>query len=149
MNIATVATRRRLWRRRAGRMGDDRGSASGWAIGTMAVGLLLAALLFDGAAAMTAKADAWSTAQQAARRGADQLDLATLRGSGEVLIDPAAAETAAADWLTQAGVTGTVDATVEQVTVTVTVTEPTILLPAIGIDEYTLTATATAEAIQT
>jgi hypothetical protein len=115
----------------------------------MAVGLLLAGLLFDGAAAMTAKADAWSVAQQAARRGADQLDLATLRATGEVLIDPAAAEDAASDWLAQAGISGTVDATTEQVNVTVTVTEATVLLSAVGVDEYTLSATATAEAIQT
>jgi hypothetical protein len=130
-------------------VGEDRGSASGWAIGTMAVGLLLAALLFDSGAAMTAKADAWSTAQQAARRGADQLDLAVLRTTGEVLIDPAAAESAAADWLAQAGVTGSVSATVEQVSVTVTVTEQTVLLSAVGITSYDLSATATAEAIQT
>lgn len=147
MNTALAVVGR--WRRRAGRLGDDRGSAAGWAIGTIAVGLLLAGLLFDGAAAMTAKADAWSTAQQAARRGADQLDLATLRTSGEVLIDPAAAESAAAQWLAQAGVAGTVVATVEQVSVTVTVTEATVLLSAVGLDEYTLSATATAEAIQT
>ncbi|MPZ12714.1 MAG: hypothetical protein GEU89_21320 [Kiloniellaceae bacterium] len=118
-------------------------------MGTMAVGLLMAALLFDGGAAMTAKADAWSTAQQAARAGADQLDLAVLRTTGEVLIDPAAAESAAADWLAQAGVTGTVSATVEQVSVTVTVTEATVLLSAVGITSYDLSATATAEAIQT
>lgn len=148
MNTTTVAGCRRL-RRAAGRVGSDRGSASGWAIGTMAVGLLLAALLFDGGQAMTAKADAWSVAQQAARRGADQLDLATLRGSGEVRINPAAAEDAASDWLTQAGVTGSVSATVEQVTVTVTVTEQPVLLSAVGVDRYTLSATATAEAIQT
>lgn len=146
--MTTVATGRRL-RRRARRLSDDRGSAAGWAIGTMAVGLLLAGLLFDGAAAMTAKAQAWTVAQQAARRGADQLDLATLRATGEVLIDPTAAEDAAADWLAQAGISGSVAATAEQVTVTVTVTEATVLLSAVGVDEYTLSATATAEAIQT
>ena len=145
----TVASRRRLRRRAARWVGDDRGSASGWAIGTMAVGLLLAGLLFDGAAAMTAKAQAWSVAQQAARRGADQLDLAVLRTTGEVLIDPAAAEDAAADWLARAGMSGRVEATAEQVSVTVTVTEATVLLSAVGVDEYTLSATATADAIQT
>lgn len=133
----------------AKRVGDDRGSASGWAIGTMVVGLLLAALLFDGGAAMTVKADAWSIAQQAARRGADQLDLAVLRSTGEVLIDPAAAEDAAAEWLAQAGASGSVSATIEQVSVTVTVTGQTVLLSAVGINSYDLSATATAEAIQT
>jgi len=132
----------------AGRRGD-RGSASGWAIGTMMVGLLLAALLFDGAAAMTAKASALQVAQQAARAGADQIDLAALRNTGQLQLDPAAAQAAALAWLEQAGATGTATATTEQVAVTVTVTQPTVLLGAVGITTFTLSATATAEALQT
>lgn len=126
----------------------DRGSATGWALGTMLVGLLLTGLVFDGAAAMTAKASALHTAQQAARAGADQLDLATLRTTGQVQLDRAAAEAAAADWLEQVGAGGTVSATADQVTVTVTTTGSTVLLTVVGITTYQLSATATAEAIQ-
>jgi Flp pilus assembly protein TadG len=114
----------------------------------MFVGLLLAGLVFDGGAAMTTKASALSVAQQAARAGADQLDLATLRATGEVHLDPAAAEQAAASWLAQAGQTGTIAATTEQVTVTVTATGSAVLLSVVGITSYELSATATAEAVQ-
>lgn len=129
-------------------IGDDRGSATGWALGTMFVGLLLAGLLFDGGAAMTTKASALSVAQQAARAGADQLDLTVLRTTGQLQLDPPAAEQAAAAWLAQAGESGTVTATTAQVTVTVTTTGSTVLLAIVGITDYELSATATAEAIQ-
>lgn len=143
-----TATAGHTWRRLRRRIHGDRGSASGWALGTMLVGLLLAGLIFDGGAAMTTKASALSVAQQAARAGADQLDLATLRTTGEVQLDPAAAEQAAATWLAQAGVAGSVSATTEQVTVTVTTTGSAVLLSIVGITSYELSATATAEAIQ-
>jgi hypothetical protein len=114
----------------------------------MMVGLLLAALLFDVAAAMSAKASTLQVAQQAARAGADQLDLVTLRTTGQTRLDPAAAQTAAEQWLDQAGAAGTATATTEQVTVTVTVTQPTVLLAAVGVATFTLSATATAQPVQ-
>jgi hypothetical protein len=134
--------------RRAGlaaRLRADRGSATGWAIGTILVGLLIVALVFDGAAAMTARATALDTAQQTARAGADQLDLALLREQGVVAIDPAAAQDVAQQWLENAGVEGAVDATAADVTVTVTVTQPTVLLAVVGIPTFTITAAATAQ----
>lgn len=127
----------------------DRGSATGWAIAVMAIGLLLAGLLFDGGTAMAAKASALNLAQQAARAGADQLDLIALRTTGEVRLEPAAAQDAAAAWLAQADAEGTVSATTDAVTVTVTVEQPAVMLTMVGISTYQLSATATAEAIQT
>src|SRR5690554_137099 len=100
------------------RMGHDRGSATPWGLGLVVIGLLAAGLVFDGGSAMATKVDAWHTAQQAARRGADQLDLVLLRTTGTVQLDPPAAEAAAHQWLAQAGVDGTVVATPAQVTVT-------------------------------
>jgi hypothetical protein len=129
----------------AARLGADRGSATGWAIGTILVGLLIVALVFDGAAAMTARATALDVAQQAARAGADQLDLALLREQGVVAIDPAAAQATAQQWLQNAGVEGAVNATAAQVEVTVTLTQPTVLLAVVGIPTFTITAAATAE----
>ena len=144
MNHATVTAASPGPPGRRARLRADRGSATGWAIGTVMVGLLLVALVFDGAAAMTSKATALDTAQQAARAGADQLDLAQLRASGQVAIDPAAAHDAAGRWLHQAGAQGTVAAAPAQVEVTVTVTRPTVLLASVGIPAFTMTATATA-----
>ena len=135
-----------LARRVVARGGVDRGSATGWAIGVMLVGLLLTALVFDGAQAMTAKAHGLDAAQQAARAGADQIDLVVLRDTGAVQLDPPAAEAAAHEWLQRAGITGTATATTDEITVTVTMTESALLLAAVGINTYTLTATGTAEA---
>jgi len=127
------------------RMGHDRGSATPWGLGLVVIGLLAAGLVFDGGAAMATKVDAWNIAQQAARRGADQLDLVLLRTTGTVQLDPPAAEAAAHQWLAQAGVDGTVVATPAQVTVTVTTSSTAVLLAAVGVNTYTITATATAE----
>jgi hypothetical protein len=132
----------RRWTWLAARLRADRGSATGWAIGTIVVGLLIVALVFDGAATMTARATALDVAQQAARAGADQLDLALLREQGVVAIDPAAAQDVAQQWLQSAGVEGTVNATAADVTVTVTLTRPTVLLAAVGIPTFTMTAAA-------
>ena len=129
----------------AARLRADRGSATGWAIGTIIVGLLIVALVFDGAAAMTARATALDVAQQAARAGADQLDLALLREQAVVAIDPAAAQDAAQQWLHNADAEGAVNATAADVTVTVTVIQPTVLLAVVGIPTFTITAAATAE----
>ena len=129
----------------ATRLRADRGSATGWAIGTIIVGLLIVALVFDGAAAMTARATALDVAQQAARAGADQLDLALLREQGVVAIDPAAAQATAQQWLHNADAEGAANATPSEVTVTVTVTQPTVLLAAVGIPMFTITAAATAQ----
>jgi hypothetical protein len=123
----------------------DRGSATGWAIGTILVGFLIVALVFDGAAAMTARASALDTAQQAARAGADQLDLALLREQGVVAVDPAAAQSVAEQWLNNADAEGAVNATAAEVAVTVTVTQPTVLLATVGIPTFTMTAVATAQ----
>jgi hypothetical protein len=129
----------------AARLRADRGSATGWAIGTILVGLLIVALVFDGAAAMTARATALDVAQQAARAGAGQLDLALLREQGVVAIDPAAAQVTAEQWLHNADAEGAVSATAADVTVTVTVTQPTVLLAVVGIPTFTITAAAAAQ----
>ena len=123
----------------------DRGSATPWALGGVVMGLLAAGLVFDGGGAMAAKVEAWDVAQQAARSGADEIDLATLRTTGNVQLDPVAAQAAAYEWLARAGAEGTVVATTDQVTVTVTTTAPTVLLAAVGINTYTVSATGAAE----
>jgi Flp pilus assembly protein TadG len=132
-------------RRTTRRTRDDRGSATAWALGLVVIGLLAAGLVFDGGNAMAAKLEAWHVAQQAARAGADQIDLVLLRTTGTVAIDPPAAEAAARQWLAQAGVDGTVTVTPEQVSVTVTTNTSAVLLAAVGIGSYTVSASGAAE----
>lgn len=132
--------------RRARQRGDE-GSATGWALLIATVALLMAAVILDGGNAMAARVHALDLAQEAARAGANQLDLTELRTTGQLRLDPAAARAAAQDFLTSVHSTGTVTATTVQVTVTVTRAQPTMLLSAVGIDSITVKATATATPI--
>ncbi|MEU7922996.1 pilus assembly protein TadG-related protein [Micromonospora zamorensis] len=126
---------------------EDRGSGIGWAAGMFLVGMLAAALIIDGGAAMTMRVDARHVAQQAARAGADRIDLLLLRTAGTVQLDPVLAEAAATEYLAQVRATGTVSATTTLVTVTVTKIGPTPLLAAIGITTVTVSTTERAEPV--
>jgi Flp pilus assembly protein TadG len=128
------------------RPGTHRDRGSGTAIGMFIifVVLVLSATLLETGNSMRASSHATDVAQEAARAGADKLDLAALRAGAPPRIDPAAAETAAMAYLRQVGETGSVDATAAAVTVTVTITRSRVLLPLIGIKTITVTSTATA-----
>ena len=123
--------------------GDD-GAATVWALGVVLVVALLAGAVLDGGNAMAARVQALDVAQQAARAGANQLDLAALRNQGLVRLNPAAAQAAAQAFLAQAGATGSAQATVTQVSVTVTRNQPTLLLQAVGVGVISVKATASA-----
>ena len=131
-------------RRRGRRLRGDHGSATVWAIGIVAVVALLSGAVLDGGNAMATRVQALDIAQEAARAGANQLDLSALRNQGLVRLDPVAAQAAAEAFLRQAGATGTATATIAEVTVTVTRSQPTLVLQAIGVDSIGVTATATA-----
>jgi len=137
---ALSRARRRLRRATAG----DRGSATAFGLFLIVVVLVLAGVMVEAGNAMSARGHATDIAQQAARAGADELDLAALRTTGVVRIDPAAARTAATAFLAQVGERGTVTVTTTEVAVTVTVTRPGILVPLLGIETITVEATATA-----
>lgn len=132
------------WARLTDRMRGDRGSGTVWAIGVVAVVALLAGAVLDGGNAMAARVAALDVAQQAARAGANQLDLAALREHGVVRLDLVAAQAAATTFLAQAGATGTATATTTEVVVTITRSQPTKLLRAIGVNSIAMTATASA-----
>lgn len=125
-------------------LASDRGSMSLLfviaALGIMA----LIGLIYDGGRAEASRSEAVAVASEAARAGAMQLDLAYLRATGITRLDPTAAEAAAADWIAAAGQRGTIEATTEAVTVTVTIDHPTKLLGLIGIQTITVDAEAVA-----
>jgi Flp pilus assembly protein TadG len=122
----------------------DEGSATVLGLFLVVVVLVLAGALIEAGNAMAARGHATAVAQQAARAGADKLDLTALREQGVVRVDPAAAQAAATAYLATLGETGTVTATPTQVTVTVTVTRPGILVALLGKQTVTVTGTATA-----
>lgn len=110
---------------------------------------LLAGLLVDGGLAIHARQRAADMAEQAARAGANQIDEAALRATGEPVIDTGRACRAAADLLGEFGtpVDGApgCSATAEEVSVTVTIrVELQLLSIAPGFDDFTITSTASA-----
>jgi Flp pilus assembly protein TadG len=114
----------------------------GFGLAAVFVAVLFAGVVLDGGTAMATRVQALDIAQQAARAGANQLDLTALREHGQTVLDPAAAQDAATAFLAQADAPGTVSATLTEVTVTVTRSQPTTLLQLIGKSSIAMTATA-------
>lgn len=128
------------------RLGDERGQVTAM-VAVLAVALLaLGALVFDGGQILTARREANNLARQAARAGAQELDVAQAR-AGTFTLDPAAADAAARAYLADVGVSPvSVRVAGDRVEVTVELTQPTPLLSILGIDDRTVTATASARA---
>ena len=96
--------------------------------------MMVVGMVFEGGVAIAAKRRAMNVAEQAARAGAEQLDIGAIRSTDKFVIDPAAARSAADAYLAAAGYSGSVS--VEGATVTVTGvqwTSPTSLLGLIGV----------------
>lgn len=121
---------------------DDHGAATAFLlIGAMAL-LLFLALAIDTGMALSEKNRTFHQAQEAARAGAQQIDLAAYRADGTLELDPAAASRAAQAFLTDTGVDGQVSVEGDAVTVTVQSHHTFVLFP-IGTHPVGATATAT------
>jgi hypothetical protein len=134
-------------RTHAGGSRGDRGSVTGYTVIVTIAAVVFAGLVLDAGMAVATKVQAISTAQSAARAGARELDLAHLRGTGIIRVDPVQAQASAQDWLARVGWNGTVTVTGDQVTVTTTGSSDTQLLGLVGIGTVPVGATATATAI--
>jgi len=141
---ATRAPRRRPQRR------DDSGAVTIQVLYIAVIGLLFAAALYGGGTLLGARSHGYGLAQSAARAGAQQIDLALYRDTGQVRLDPARAAQAAKQYLAAAGATGTVDhVTVNEITVTATSTQATPALRYFGYPTVTVSSTASATATVT
>lgn len=127
---------------------EDRGQVTAFIVGTVLALLLFAGLVVDGGLALAGKARALDTAQEAARTGAQQLDIAELRHNQAIQLKPGHAAQTARAYVTSTGDTGTAHVRGDKVTVHVTHRQRTQILQLIGIHTLTLTATATAQAAQ-
>lgn len=122
---------------------DERGSITAFVAVVATALVLVAGMAYDGGQVIAAHNAARNDAERAARAGAQQIDLAHLRATNEPRLDPAAAETAAIQYLERTGATGTATVSDASVTVTVTRTQPMLILP--GPDRViTVRETATA-----
>ena len=130
---------------------QDEGSISLLVVVFFLALLTAAGLVVDGGAKIRAARQASSVAEEAARAGAGQIDRdrAYTRGGRFVVNRTAAAAAAARTYLTNSGNDGSVTiVNGQKIRVTVTITKPTTLLAAIGVNEVTATKTATADLLQ-
>lgn len=129
--------------------GDERGMATLFVVGMSLLLLVCAGLVVDGGLAINARMRAADDAEQAARVGADSIDIQVLRDGGEIVVDRGLARRRAADYLRGRGYTptqfrvdvlqdGSVDVEVENTTTT-------LLLGLVGVHEYEVGAGAVAQ----
>lgn len=129
------------------RASGERGAATSFLVLAAPLLLLLGGLVHDGGQAINARAAAADDAEQAARAGADAVDVPRLRATGEVVLDPAAAAAAAAAYCGQRGYGGgdcTVGAGPDEVVVTTRARVPSAVLSLVGVGEFSVEASAQA-----
>jgi putative Flp pilus-assembly TadE/G-like protein len=129
----------------------DRGSISVLVIFFALIALALASLLVDVGNALNARERAADIAEQAARAGANDVDVAALR-TGLVQIDTATACGRAANLVAAYGASSGFNATArcasvspQQITITVSVTTKPLIAASLG--NFTVHASATAEPV--
>lgn len=125
---------------------DETGAATLWVVFITTAVLAVGGLVIDGGYTLSAKRESARVAVQAARVAADQLDTDSLRTGGSDL-RAGAAVAAGRDYLSTAGVRGSVAVNGDEVSVTVTQRTKTVILSAFGASGYTVSATATATSI--
>lgn len=121
----------------------ERGSITAFVAVVASALVLVAGMAYDGGQVIAAHNAARNDASRAARAGAQQIDLDHLRATNEPRLDPAAADTAAVEYLHRVGATGTATVSGASVTVTVIRTQPMLILPG-GDRAITVSETATA-----
>lgn len=127
------------------RSARDSGQVTAMVVVMTAALILLAGLVLDGGLVLAARQNALTLAQEAARAGAQGIDLADYRQDGALVLLPAEAEADARAYLAAVGVSGTVEVSGDTVTVTVTVTVTQAqVLSVAGLHAVTVHATASA-----
>lgn len=138
-------TTRRAARRSLG-WREDSGRVAAFTVVITAAVLLFAGVVLDGGLALAAKIRAIGQAQEAARAGAQAIDLTAYRATGTLRLDPAQADRLAHAYLADAHSTGTetVVVTGDRVTVTIHTAQSTRLLGLVGIRTIQVTGTGSA-----
>jgi len=122
----------------------DAGQITAFVVVMMAALILLAGLVLDGGLTLAARERALGEAQEAARAGAQAINLAVYRQDGTLMLTQAQAAADARSYLAGICATGTASATAITVTVTVTIVQPRQILDAAGLSAIAVHATATA-----
>lgn len=134
---------------------DESGTATAFVIGFAVVLLACAGLVIDGGTALNARMKLADDVEQAARAGAQEIDLEVLRSENRVVLNPGQAETRAEEYLGSIGYSD-YDAAVVPcadgapgscVQVRAKDTVPVTMLKLIGVPPFDIRASATAEAV--
>lgn len=124
---------------------SQRGSATVFMLGFAAVLMVGAGLVVDGGLALNKRSQLTDDAEQAARSGANSIDIVALRDTGIVTVDPDQATAVATDFLSQRGYTNiSVVVTGNEVTTSAQATIDTAILSLVGINTFTVRGDATA-----
>ncbi|MBA4867283.1 hypothetical protein H1V43_39645 [Streptomyces sp. PSKA54] len=126
--------------------GDDQGQVTGFVVCVFAALWLFAGIVVDGGLALAGKARALDVAQEAARTGAQQLDVGQLRRADDVRLVRDKAAAAARAYVASTGDSGTASVKGDAVTVQVAHRQRTQILQLIGLRTLTVHATGTAHA---
>lgn len=127
------------------RTSDDRGQITAFVAVFVIALIAVAGLVIDGGYTLAAKRRAINEAEGAARAGAQALLPGRLR-QGDAIPDPVGATEAADAYLRQIGHTGTVEVAGDRVIVTVSFTQPMLILGIGGLAHVTVTGRGEARA---
>jgi Flp pilus assembly protein TadG len=128
-------------------MSSERGAVSVLVVGIAIALFVMAGLVVDGGNAINARQKISDDVEQAARAGADQIDVLALRQSGVIVVLEGQARTAARSYLVGLGYDPSrigVDVAGNEVTVSAEDTISTQLLTLIGRNTFEVEGTATA-----
>ncbi|WP_328869639.1 pilus assembly protein TadG-related protein [Streptomyces sp. NBC_00287] len=109
--------------------------------------LMFAGLVLDGGMALAARVRAIGEAEEAARRGAQAIDVEAYRADGTLRLAPGQARTLAQGYLATTGDSGIVTVAEDAVSVTVTAHHETQLLDLFGIQTLTVTGVGSAHPV--
>jgi hypothetical protein len=129
-------------RRHRAKSAGDSGQITAFVVVMATALILLAGLVLDGGLTLAARERALNLAQEAARAGAQGINLATYRQTGNLVLSAPLATADAQRYLASTGAQGTVQVTGN--TVTVTITQPMQILDAAGLSAITVHASASA-----
>lgn len=119
---------------------------TGFVVAIIGALFLMAGLVVDGGLALGARVRAINEAQEAARAGAQQLDLEAYRRDASVRLDPARARVAALGYVAATPDTATVTVSGDRVTVVVRAVQATQILRMAGLGAISVSGQATAAA---
>jgi len=110
------------------RCGGEAGQATAFVVVFAGALAALAGLVWDAGNLLAARREALDLAEQAARAGAQGIDLVAVRSGEPLRLDPARASELARDYLDASDEEGSVAVAGDRVTVTVTVDQPLLFL---------------------